>query len=125
MRGKHTQARDQKARKNQKARKSEQDKHGQWGKSTHILEPRRQEKVSKTNRGEGKKHAQPRDKKRREGKKNMGVGEKQSHPRDEKARKSEQDRHGRLGKSTHILETRRQEKVSRTNMGNGGKAHTS
>jgi hypothetical protein len=34
---------------NKKARKSEQDKHGQWGKSTRFLEMRRQEKVSKTN----------------------------------------------------------------------------
>jgi hypothetical protein len=45
-------------------------------------------------------------------------------PRDQKVRKSEQDKHGQRGKSTHILETRRQEKVSKTNMGNGKKAHT-
>jgi hypothetical protein len=41
-----------------------------------------------------------------------------------KARKSEQDEHGRWGKSTHFLVTRRQEKVNKTNMGNEGKAHT-
>jgi hypothetical protein len=53
------------------------------------------------------------------------MGEKHAHPRDEKARKSEQDKHGRWGKSTHKLETRRQEEVSKTNMGDGGKARTS
>jgi hypothetical protein len=46
---KHAQARDE------KARKGELDKHGQWRKSTHSLEMRRQEKVSQTNMGdEGK-----------------------------------------------------------------------
>jgi hypothetical protein len=29
------------------------------------------------------------------------------------------------GQSMHLLETRRQEKVSKTNMGDGGKARTS
>jgi hypothetical protein len=46
------------------------------------------------------------------------------HTRNEKARKSEQDKHGQWGKSTHFLETRRQQKVSKTNMGNVGKART-
>jgi hypothetical protein len=64
---KHAHARDKKAKKRQ------QDKHGQWGKSTHTLQTRRQEKVSKANMGDGEKHAQARD---------------------EKARKSEQDKHG-------------------------------
>jgi hypothetical protein len=59
------------------------------GRSTHILSTRRQEKVGKTNMGDGEKHA---------------------HPIDEKARKSEQDKQGRWGKSTHILEARRREK---------------
>jgi hypothetical protein len=67
MGGKHAQARDK------NVRKSEQDKHGQWGKSTHSLETRRQEKVSKTKMGDGEKHALPRDK---------------------KAKKSEQDKDG-------------------------------
>jgi hypothetical protein len=40
-------------------------------------------------------------------------------------KKSEQNRHGQWGKSTHKLETRRGEKVSKTNMGDKGKAHTS
>jgi hypothetical protein len=57
----------------EKMRKSEQDKHGQWGKSTHLLETRRREKVSKTNMGNGEQHTQARD---------------------EKVRKSEQDKHG-------------------------------
>jgi hypothetical protein len=48
------------------------------------------------------------------------MGEKHTLSRDEKARKSEQDKHGRWGKSTHKLETRRQEKVSKTSMGDGG-----
>jgi hypothetical protein len=39
----HTQARDEKVRKN------DQGKHGQRGKSTHKLETGRWEKVSKTN----------------------------------------------------------------------------
>jgi hypothetical protein len=51
--------------------------------------------------------------------------EKHALSRDEKGRKSEQDKHGRQGKSTYKLETRRQEKVSKTNMGGRGKAHTS
>jgi hypothetical protein len=51
--------------------------------------------------------------------------EKHALPRDEKARKSEQDKHGQWGKSTHCLEMRRQEKVSKTNIGDGGKARTS
>ncbi|KAJ7803258.1 hypothetical protein B0H14DRAFT_2613558 [Mycena olivaceomarginata] len=184
---KHALPRDEKARKNEKARKSEQDKHGRWGKSmheletrrreqseqdkhgrwgksTHFLETRRQEKVSKTNMGE--KHARARDEKvrkseqdkygrwgksthslearrrekRQEGKKSEqdkhGRWGKSTHfletkrrekrregeKKDEKARKSEQDKHGRWGKSTHFLETRRREKVSKTNMGVGGKA---
>jgi hypothetical protein len=50
--------------------------------------------------------------------------EKDARTRDEKVRKSEQDKHGQWGKSTHSLEMRRQEKVSKTNMGDGGKAHT-
>jgi hypothetical protein len=53
------------------------------------------------------------------------MGEKHTLPRDEKARKSEQDKHGQWGKSTHSLETRSREKVRKTNMGNGGKARTS
>jgi hypothetical protein len=53
------------------------------------------------------------------------MGEKHALARDEKVRKSEQDKHRQWGKSTHSLETRRQEKVSETNMGNGGKALTS
>jgi hypothetical protein len=52
------------------------------------------------------------------------MGEKHTRARDEKARKSEHDKHGRWGKSTHSLEMRRQEKVSKTNMGDGEKAHT-
>jgi hypothetical protein len=52
------------------------------------------------------------------------MGEKHALARDAKARKSEQDKHGQWGKSTHSLETRRQEKVSKTNMGDGGKART-
>jgi hypothetical protein len=50
--------------------------------------------------------------------------EKHALPRNKKARKSEQDKYGQQGKSTHLLETRRQEKVSKTNMGDG-KARTS
>jgi hypothetical protein len=53
------------------------------------------------------------------------MGEKHAQSRDEKVRESEEDKHGRWGKSTHSLEMRRQEKVSKTNMGDGGKAHTS
>jgi hypothetical protein len=53
------------------------------------------------------------------------MGEKHALARDEKARKSEQDKHERWGKSTHFLEKRRREKVSKTNMGDGGKARTS
>jgi hypothetical protein len=53
------------------------------------------------------------------------MGEKHALPRDKKARKSEQDKHGQWGKSTHSLDTRRQEKVSKANIGNGGKARTS
>jgi hypothetical protein len=52
------------------------------------------------------------------------MGGKYALPRDKKARKSEQDKHGGWGKSTHELEARRQEKVSKTNMGDGGKEHT-
>jgi hypothetical protein len=55
---------------------------------------------------------------------NMGNREKHTLSRDEKARKSEQDKHGQWGKSTHNLETRKQEKVSKTNMGDGGKTRT-
>jgi hypothetical protein len=117
-------------------------------KSTHELETRRQEKVSKTNMGDGgkartnwrregkkkwarqtwvmgEKHTHPRDKKARKSEQDKhGRWGKSTHPRDKKARKSEQDKHGQWGKSTHWLETRRREKVSRTNMGNGGNAHT-
>jgi hypothetical protein len=64
----------------EKARKSEQDKHGRWGKSTHELEMRRQEK------GEQDKHG-------------WVMGEKHARARDEKARKSEQDKHGNGGKA--------------------------
>jgi hypothetical protein len=53
------------------------------------------------------------------------MGEKHTQARNEKAKKSEQDRHGQWEKSTHSLEMRRREKVSKTNMGDGGKAHTS
>jgi hypothetical protein len=53
------------------------------------------------------------------------MGEKHALPRDKKVRKSEQDKHGQWGESTHSLETRRYEKVSKTNMDDGGKAHTS
>jgi hypothetical protein len=53
------------------------------------------------------------------------MGEKYTHPRNKKARKSEQDIHGQWGKSTHELETKGQEKVSKINMGTGGKARTS
>jgi hypothetical protein len=38
------------------------------------------------------------------------MGEKHAQTRDEKARKSKPDKHGLWGKSTHILEMRRQEK---------------
>jgi hypothetical protein len=57
----------------EKVKKSEQDGHGRWGKSTHLLETWRGEKVSKTNMDDGGKHTLPRDK---------------------NVRKSEQDRHG-------------------------------
>jgi hypothetical protein len=53
------------------------------------------------------------------------MGGKHALARDEKVRKSEQDKYSRWGKSTHKLETRRQEKVSKTDMDDGGKAHTS
>jgi hypothetical protein len=53
----HARARDK------KARQSEQDKHGQWGKSTNFLETRKREKVGKTNIGNGGKHTQARDEK--------------------------------------------------------------
>jgi hypothetical protein len=52
------------------------------------------------------------------------MGENHALARDEKGRKSEQDKHGQWGKSTHSLEMRRREKVSKTNMGNEGKACT-
>jgi hypothetical protein len=52
------------------------------------------------------------------------MGEKHALAREEKVGKSEQDKHGQWGKSTHQLETRRKEKVSKTDMGDGGKAHT-
>jgi hypothetical protein len=51
------------------------------------------------------------------------MGEKHALPRDDKARKSEQEKHGRWGNSTHKLETRRQDKVSKTNMGNRESTH--
>jgi hypothetical protein len=57
---KHAQARDK------KARKSEQDKHGRWGKSTHFLETRRQEKVSRQGWATEEMHAPTRDEKGRE-----------------------------------------------------------
>jgi hypothetical protein len=44
--------------------------------------------------------------------------------RDGKVRKSEQDKYGLWEECTHILEARRQEKVSKTNMGNGVNART-
>jgi hypothetical protein len=50
--------------------------------------------------------------------------EKHTQPRDKKARKDEEDKHGQWGESTYKLETRRQEIVSKTNMGDGGKART-
>jgi hypothetical protein len=53
------------------------------------------------------------------------MGEKHTLPRDEKARKSEQDKHEHWGKSMHELEMRMGEKLSKTNVGNGGKACTS
>jgi hypothetical protein len=53
------------------------------------------------------------------------MGEKHTLPKDNKARKSEQDKNGQWGKSTHELETRRQGKVSKTNMGDRGKARAS
>jgi hypothetical protein len=52
------------------------------------------------------------------------MGEKHTQARDEKARKSEQDNRGLWGKSMHSLETRKQEKVSKTTMADGGKART-
>jgi hypothetical protein len=52
------------------------------------------------------------------------MGEKHTQAREEKPTKSEQDKHGWWGKATHKLETRRREKVSQTNMGDGGKACT-
>jgi hypothetical protein len=52
------------------------------------------------------------------------MGDKHALARDKKARKSEQDKHGQWGKSMHKLETRGQENVSKTNMGNGGTVHT-
>jgi hypothetical protein len=64
---------------------------------------RREENVSKTNMGDGEMHALARD---------------------ENTRKSEQDKHGRWGECTHLLETRRQKKVRKTNMGDEGNAHT-
>jgi hypothetical protein len=47
----------------------------------------------------------------------MAMGEKHALPRDEKARKIEQEKRGRWGKSTHELEIRRREKVSKTKRG--------
>jgi hypothetical protein len=76
----------------------------------------------------GEKHAQARDEKARKSeqdKQAWAMGEKHTQPRDKKAKKSEQDKHGQWWKSTHKLEMRRQEKVSKTNMGDGGKARTS
>jgi hypothetical protein len=52
------------------------------------------------------------------------MGEKHALARDQKVRKSKQDKHGQWGESMHKLETRRQQKLSKTNMGNGGKART-
>jgi hypothetical protein len=74
----------------------------------------------------GEKHTLPRDEKERKSEHDKhGQWEKHTLPRDKKARKSEQDKHGRWGKSMHSLETRQQEKVSKTNMGDRGKARTS
>jgi hypothetical protein len=53
------------------------------------------------------------------------MGEKHALARDAKARKSEQDKHEQWGKSTHFLQMRRREKVSKTNMDDGGKARMS
>jgi hypothetical protein len=52
------------------------------------------------------------------------MGEKNALARDKKARQSEEDKHEQWGKGTHFLETRRQEKVSKIKMGDGGKACT-
>jgi hypothetical protein len=52
------------------------------------------------------------------------TGESHALPGNEKPRKSEQEKHGQWGKSTHSLETRRGEKVSKRKMGYGGMACT-
>jgi hypothetical protein len=52
------------------------------------------------------------------------MGEKHTLAKNKKGRKSEQDKHRQWEKATHELETRRQEKVSKANMGDGGRAHT-
>ncbi|KAJ7886478.1 hypothetical protein B0H14DRAFT_3730749 [Mycena olivaceomarginata] len=84
----------------EKARESEQDKERQQRKSTHSLEARRRGKVSITRKGDTKSMHFLETRRQR----------KHALPRDEKARKSEQDKHGRWGKSTHSLETRRRKK---------------
>jgi hypothetical protein len=53
------------------------------------------------------------------------MGEMHALARDKKVRKHEQDKNGGWGKCMHLLELRRQEKVSKTNMGDGGTARTS
>ena len=75
----------------------------------------------------GGNHVLSRDKKARKkwARQTWAMGEKHARPRDEKARKSEQAKHWQRGKSTHNLDARRQAKVSKTNMGDGGKARTS
>ncbi|KAF8177920.1 hypothetical protein K438DRAFT_1769764 [Mycena galopus ATCC 62051] len=128
-------------KKDEKARKIEQDKYGRWGEkhtlardkkarkseqaktwvmwtSMHFLETRRDKKARKSEQDKtwvmGEKHTLPIDER---------VRKRQRHalPRDKKARKSEKDKHGQWGKSTHFLETGRQEKVNKTNMGDGDK----
>jgi hypothetical protein len=57
-------------------------------------------------------------------KKNMGDRENHTLPRQEGEKKSARQTWV-PEKSMHLLETRRRAKVSKTNMGDGGKAHTS
>jgi hypothetical protein len=68
---------------------------------THVLETRRQGKVSECTTGDGGKHAPTRD---------------------EKAMQSEQDQQ-RWRKSTHSRSDKVRQ-MSETNTGDGGKAHT-
>jgi hypothetical protein len=73
------------------------------------------------------KHTLSRDKKVRESEKNKDGETEQKHTqtKDKKARDSEQGKDRKQRKSMHFLETRRQGKVSKTRMGDRGKAHTS